>query len=190
MKIIKNFIKTHIIIGTILILGIIYLFIILGIICIRKNNLASWNAINALGQWAGILIAILIPIAAVYLEKQLERNKNEIEQKKLEIKYSNISMFDEIQQLKKELEELKVNQIHMEPISNSDIDKEICKDDIYKYICISMTATTKEIMDKFDLNFEKAKEILMELWQVDEKIRPAYIIDNPEKENCNWSKMK
>ena len=45
-------------------------------------------------------------------------------------------------------------------------------------------------MNKFDLEFNIAKDILLELSRVNGVIRPAYIGDNPEDINCNWSKKR
>jgi hypothetical protein len=42
------------------------------------NLETSWNAVAAIGQWVGALIGFLIPIAAVYLQSNLDRNKMEI----------------------------------------------------------------------------------------------------------------
>lgn len=190
MKKLKSITRKHFIISGVVIMILIYIMIVIGIYLFRKNNLASWDAINALGEWAGILVAILIPIAAVYLEKQLEKNKDEMEQKKDEIKDSNVSIFDEIQIMKKDIENIKYKQNDIQPISNSEIDQIMLKDDIYKYICISMGATTKEIMNKFDIEFEKAKNILLELSRVEEKISVAYLGDNPNDENCHWIKKR
>ena len=116
------------------------------------------------------------------------KNDKEIEAKKDEIRNSNISMFDEIQNLKNEIESLKENQIVMKPISNEEIDDIFLKDDIYDFICISMRATTKEIMDKFKINFDKAKSILVELYRIDEKIEKVYRDESEEDENCTWKK--
>lgn len=190
MKKIKEIIKNHVIISRAFIVLLIYIMIVIVIYVFRKNNWASWDAINALGEWAGILVAILIPIAAVYLEKQLEKNKDEIEQKKGEIKDSNVSIFDEIQKMKKDIDNIKNNQNNIQPISNSEIDKIMLKDDIYKYICISMGTTTKEIMNKFNIEFENAKDILLELYRVEEKISVVYLSDDPNNENCHWIKKR
>ena len=176
MKQISNFINKHIILCTSIILLITYIIFIGIIFVIRYFDLASWDAISALGEWAGILIAILIPIAAVYLEKQLEKNKTEI-------KYSNISLYDEVTSLKNQLNEIKNNN-KQEDYQNN------LKQEIYKFICISMVTTTKEIMNRFDIEFKVAKDILLELSRVDDVIRPAYIGDNPEDINCNWSKKR
>ena len=179
----NNFIKKHIILFSAIIMILFYIMIVFIIYKIRKNNLASWEAISALGEWASILIAVLIPIAAVYLEKQIEKNNKDVNNKKEEIKDSNLALYDELSDLKK--------QIHILTQNKENFDKdENLKYEIYKYICISMITTTKNIMEKFKLTFEEAHNILCELSRVDEIIKPAYIDDDPDNENCNWVKVK
>ena len=176
MKQISDFVNKHIILSTSIVLLITYIIFIGIILVIRYFDLASWDAISALGEWAGIFIAILIPIAAVYLEKQLEKNKTDI-------KDSNISLYDEVTSLKNQLNEMNNNN-KQEDYQNN------LKQEIYKFICISIVTTTKEIMNRFDIEFKVAKDILLELSRVDDVIRPAYIADDPEDINCNWSKKR
>ena len=188
MKRLAEKIKKHIIVLTAILMLLIYIGIIIIIYVIRQKNWASWEDINALEEWANILIAILIPIAAIYLEKRLEKMIKKLRKKKEEIKNSNISMFDEIHNLKNGIKELKENKNVVTPISNDEIDDIILKDDIYDFICISMKATTKEIMDKFKIDFSKAKSILLKLSRIDGKIKIAYVDENEEDENCTWKK--
>lgn len=127
---------------------------------------------------------------AVYLEKQLGEQKQEI-------KYSNVSLYNEVVRLQKEIENLKNNQDNIEAITKEDIDKifanineDSLKEEIYKFICISMRVTTKEIMQKFSISFEKAKDILFELYSKEQKISVAYIDEDPNDENCTWRKKQ
>ena len=60
---IKETIKKHIIISSIIIGLIIEGVIIIVLYIIRANNLLSWESINTIGAWIGI------PIIAVYLKK-------------------------------------------------------------------------------------------------------------------------
>ena len=178
MKQISDFVNKHIILSTSIILLITYIIFIIIIFVIRYFDLAGWDAISALGEWAGIFIAILIPIAAVYLEKQLEKNKTDI-------KDSNISLYDEVTSLKKQLNEMKNNNNNRQEDYQNNL-----KQEIYKFICISIVTTTKEIMNRFDIEFKVAKDILLELSRVDDVIKPAYIADDPGDINCNWSKKR
>lgn len=59
---------------------------------------------------------------------------------------------------------------------------------IFEYICLNETTTTNDIMDKFKLNVYEAKEILQKLYKVYGLIKPSFIIDNPEKKECHWTK--
>ena len=53
-----------------------------------------------------------------------------------------------------------------------------------------MRVTTKEIMQKFSISFEKAKDILFELYSKEQKISVAYIDEDPNDENCTWRKKQ
>lgn len=175
----KKMIKDHIIWTTIITL-IVSLLIIIGIIYfVRTKNLASWDAINSVGEWASVLVAILVPIAIIYIEEQIEKNTNELEKKKNEIKVSNTVLYDEIIKLKREINN------GLDDFNNF---TEHLKQDIYKYICISMLVTTKNIMDKFNLSLEESKNILLELSKYDNLIKIAYLDDDINNEDCHWQK--
>lgn len=148
--------------------------------------MASWDAISSVGEWASILVAVLIPIAVIYIEKQVEKNTNEVEEKKNEIKISNTTLYDEINSLKQEINNLKFS-AKTDKVSTKEIN---IKEEIYKFICISMITTTKDIMKKFDIDLEQTKSVLLELSRVDNLIKPAFIVDNPDNEDCHWQKRK
>ena len=80
MKRLTEKIKKHIILLTAILMLLIYIGIIITIYVFRKKNWISWEAINVLVELANIFIAILIPIAAVYVEKSLEKNNKEVEE--------------------------------------------------------------------------------------------------------------
>ncbi len=182
----KKFAKNHIILTMFLTLVISLILIILIILLLRKYDIVSWNAISSVGEWASILVAVLIPIGVIYIEKQVEKNTNEVEEKKNEIKISNTTLYDEIKGLKQEVNNLK-GYAKTDKVS---IKKINLKEEIYKFICISMIATTKDIMNKFDISLEQSKSILLELSRVDNLIKPAFIVDNPDNEDCHWQKKK
>lgn len=182
----KKFAKDHIILTMFLTLVISLILIVLIIFLLRRYNMASWDAISSVGEWASILVAVLIPIAVIYIEKQVEKNTNEVEEKKNEIKISNTTLYDEINILKQEINSLKFStKTDRIPIKEVNL-----KEEIYKFICISMITTTKDIMNKFDIDLDQTKSILLELSRVDNLIKPAFIVDDPDNENCHWQKKK
>lgn len=63
-------------------------------------------------------------------------------------------------------------------------------DEIYKYICMNYATTTKEIANNFNISIEETKDMLMELYKVNEIIRPASIDQIPEDDDCQWSKVR
>lgn len=110
----------------------------------------SWNAISAIGQWAGVLVGFLIPIAAVYLQSKLDKSKKDIGE-------SNIALFKEFESFKKEYEDkLKHLSSHFDGQGNSVINgegfeghkeerrsKEELKNEAHKFINISMLLRPK-----------------------------------------------
>ena len=63
-------------------------------------------------------------------------------------------------------------------------------DEIYKYICMNYATTTKEIATNFNISIEETKDMLMELYKVNEIIRPASIDQILEDDDCQWSKVR
>ncbi|HAE61485.1 MAG TPA: hypothetical protein DCG38_04025 [Eubacteriaceae bacterium] len=58
---------------------------------------SSWEAVSAIGQWAGVLVGFLIPIAAVYLQSKLDESKKDIGE-------SNTALLDEFEKFEDEYE--------------------------------------------------------------------------------------
>lgn len=63
-------------------------------------------------------------------------------------------------------------------------------DEIYKYICMNYATTTKEIANNFNISIEETKDMLMELYKVNEIIRPTSIVQISEDDDCQWSKVR
>ncbi len=117
-------------------------------------KLGSWEAIYTVGQWAMVAVGIFVPIIVVILQEKMKSDKNDI-------KISNQALNDEVQKLKKQLEQMLQYEV---------VDKWTSKEDIFKYICISMSASTKEIAEHFSIDIEKTKNMLKELALVDKVI--------------------
>ena len=54
---------------------------------------SNWNAIGAVGQWAGAFVGLLIPIAAIYIQYKLDKNREQIGK-------SNTDLLTELQNFK------------------------------------------------------------------------------------------
>lgn len=145
---------------------------ILFISILGNCKIASWEAIYTVGQWAMVAVTIFIPILVVILQDRINNDKKDI-------KLSNQELFEEIQNLKKEFNN-----------TNKSTDQ-ISKNDIYKFICISMSVTTKEISDHFSMDIDKVKDILIELAVVDNMIG-TYINSNPSDPQVDtiWFRRK
>lgn len=63
-------------------------------------------------------------------------------------------------------------------------------DDIYKYICLNYGVTTKEIANNFNISIEETKDMLMELYRVNEIIEIVSLDFSPEENDCEWSKAR
>lgn len=63
-------------------------------------------------------------------------------------------------------------------------------EDVYKYICLNYGVTTKQIADEFSVSIDEIKDILMELYKVNEVIRPAHLGCIPDDDDCEWSKYR
>lgn len=55
---------------------------------------------------------------------------------------------------------------------------------------MNYATTTKEIANNFYISIEETKDMLMELYKVNEIIRPASIDQIPEDDDCQWSKVR
>lgn len=62
--------------------------------------------------------------------------------------------------------------------------------EIYKYICLNYAVTTKEIANNFNISIEETKNMLMELYKVNEIIKPTNLDQIPEDDDCQWSKVR
>lgn len=62
--------------------------------------------------------------------------------------------------------------------------------DVYKYICLNEMVTSRDIATYFRVSFDEIKEMLQELFLVNELIGPASICSNPDDENCQWIKRR
>lgn len=128
----------------------------------------NWEAIAACGTW---FCGSVVPIAVIFIEKRLHDNE-------VKTSSSNLALLEEINNSKYR------NNFASETVP------EITKDKVYRYICISMTTSTKEIIEHFKCDKEKVIPHLEQLFFVDGRIKTLSLEDNPKNniENCNWRK--
>ena len=145
----------------------------------------NWEAIAAVGQWAMLLIAILIPIAAVYFEHRLQESKSDIGD-------SNMKLLNELKEYKIQSEakfEMLSEALQMfgdvNRSSKQKSDKEAredLKEDVLKFINISMRAHTSQVAEHIGVSEIEAWNILQELYMHDGLISSA---GTPHKDNLD-----
>ena len=156
---------------------------------------ASWDAISAIGQWAGVLVGFLIPIAAVYLQSKLEKSKKDIGE-------SNVALLEEFELFKNEYEsKLKRLSSHFDDQGNSVIDggtfkeqkkkkqsREDLKNEAHKFVNISMVTNTKRVAEHLGITLEEAFDILEELLRHDGVISAGGMVTKDNISNIVWTK--
>ena len=60
--------------------------------------------------------------------------------------------------------------------------------DVYKYICLNYGSTTKQISEYFSIPIDEMKDILLELFRVENIIRPATMVCIPDEDECQWTR--
>ena len=156
---------------------------------------ASWDAISAIGQWAGVLVGFLIPIAAVYLQSKLEKSKKDIGE-------SNTALLEEFESFKNEYEnKLKRLSTHFDDQGNFVIDggtfeqhkkekrsREELKNEAHKFVNISMVTKTKRVAEHLGITPDEAFDILEELLRHDGLISAGGIVRKDNMDTMIWTK--
>ncbi|MGE8204717.1 hypothetical protein ACQKP0_09140 [Heyndrickxia sp. NPDC080065] len=154
------------------------------------NLETSWNAVAAIGQWAGALVGVLIPIAAVYLQAKLDKNKREIGE-------SNSDLLNELKEFKLEYsEKLKTLSELVDEKGNivinsgyfTDDSKNNLKEKALKFVNISMITKTKRVAEHLEISHDKAYDLLVEMAIHDGSISSAGQIRKENMDNIVWTK--
>ncbi|MEN6463456.1 MAG: hypothetical protein ABFC94_19070 [Syntrophomonas sp.] len=136
---------------------------------------------------------MLIPIAVVFLSFYLSRKFDE---SKRDIGQSNIATIDEIENIKRDIEDIR-NSIFSkltidveikkpEPTEEEIRDKN--KEKVHKFISISMFAHTADVAEHLGISKEEAFSILKELVQYDHKISAGGQLTEANMDNVIWLK--
>ena len=124
----------------------------------------DWEAISACGTW---FCGIVVPVAVVFIQHKISVNESNVSA-------SNEALLQEINNLKQQSK-------------SADIDS-ISEEDIYRYICIKMSATTEEIAIHFNTDINDIIPMIQELFFVKKSIRTCSLEDDPQNniEKCCW----
>lgn len=148
----------------------------------------DWEAIAAVGTW---ICGFIVPFALLLFEKKLSASENKVSS-------SNLATLQELNEFKKKYEpllnaftegEVIINGGNASDYTSSSIPSQ---NEIYRFICISMIATSQEIADHFEVNVEAIRHRIEDMWAVQEIISPATLSDDPNGnfKNCQWTKSK
>jgi len=154
------------------------------------NLETCWDAVGATGQWAGALVGILIPIAAIYLQANLDKNKRDIGE-------ANSELYNEVKEFKLEYsEKLKALSSLIDEDGNIVIDggnfndkpEEDLKEKALKFINISMVVNTNRVAEHLDISEEEAYDLLVEMLRHDETISSGGQVRKENMNNIIWTK--
>ena len=149
----------------------------------------DWDAISAIGTW---VCGLVVPFALIIFERKLAASEKRIST-------SNLATLEELNEFKKKYEPLlkafSEGEVVLDAGGASEYigDKELpSHHEIYRYICISMIATSQEIANHFGVEVESLRDRIQDMWAVQEIISPATLSDDPNGNfaNCNWTKTR
>ena len=153
----------------------------------------NWYAIGAVGQWATLIIAILIPIAAVYFEHRLQTSRHDISDANkgllIELKEHKIQSEAEIKSLREMISAL-INLPPTLPAEPKMKPFEELKERALKFINMSITAKTSEVAKHLDAPKEDVWRALQELCQHDGLITRSGPISENDYDRTVWMKKK
>lgn len=131
----------------------------------------SWAAISGVAEWVSALAAVAVPVAVVYLQSLIDRNKKDISG-------ANVDLLREVEEMKRDFEvrlavacRQDMENKAVEP--NEDQIREQQKKKALKYINISMMAHTQAVADELGISKEDAHKILVEMLLHDQLISCA-----------------
>ena len=141
----------------------------------------NWDAIGSMGEWAGALVGVLIPIAAIYVQYELEKSKKaigyELEKNKKDIGESNVDLMAEIELLRKLMDVDKVR-------------SESLKEKVLKFVNISMITKTSDVAKHLGISEEEAFIVLEELLRHDGTISAEGQVRKENMDNIVWTKKR
>lgn len=139
----------------------------------------NWDAIGACGTW---FCGCIVPLAVIFIEERIREKEKETERRiqdsEARTSSSNLALLEEL------------NNSKYKNKFASGTTSELTKDDVYRYICISITTSTKEIIEYFKGDKEEIIEYLKQLFFVERRINILSLEDDPRNyiEDCNWRK--
>lgn len=149
----------------------------------------DWGAIEAVGTW---VCGLLVPFALIIFERKLSTSEKRIST-------SNLATLEELNEFRKKYEPLLKEFSEGEVVLDAGDASEYIANkglpsqhEIYRFICISMIASSQEIANYFGVEVDSLRNRIQDMWAVQEIISPATLSDDPNGNfaNCNWTKAK
>ena len=148
----------------------------------------DWEAIGAIGTW---VCGLVVPFALIIFERKLSASEKRVSS-------SNLATLEELNEFKKKYEPL------LKAFTEGEVDfdcggaPEDCATDIpsqheiYRFICISMIVSSKDIAAHFGVEVESLRNRIEDMWAVQGLISPSTLSDDPVRDfaNCQWQKSK
>jgi hypothetical protein len=166
---------------------------ILGFLIYRlvSGKSTNWSAIGSIGQCACAVVGLLIPFAAIIVQSKIKKSEERISD-------SNLTTLENLNDFRIKFEPLLTTLKSGNAIINggsanigsaSTVQNELQKK-IYDFVCVKMFATTKEVAEYMNLSMADAKDALKKLFRVEEKIVPSSLSQDPDNDNCEWTKKR
>lgn len=146
----------------------------------------DWNAIGATGTW---VCGLVVPFALIIFERKLSASEKRVSS-------FNLATLEELNEFKKKYEPLlKVFSQEtgiLDGSNTSDCIPIPSQHEIYRYICISIIVSSKDIAQHFGVEVEALQRRIEDMWAVQGLISPSTFSDDPinDFENCHWQKSK
>ena len=146
----------------------------------------DWEAIGAIGTW---VCGLVVPFALIIFERKLSASEKRVSS-------SNLATLEELNEFKKKYEPLlkafSEETVILDGGNVSDYTAIPSQHDIYRFICISMIVSSKDIAEHFGVEVEALRDRIEDMWAVQELISPSTLSDDPNRDfaNCHWQKSK
>lgn len=146
----------------------------------------DWDAIEAIGTW---VCGLVVPFALIIFERKLSASEKRVSS-------SNLATLEELNEFKKKYEPLlkafSEETVILDGCNVSDYTAIPSQNEIYRFICISMVVSSKDIAAHFGVEVESLRDQIENMWGVQGLISPSTFSDDPVRDfaNCQWQKSK
>lgn len=168
---------------------VVVVFYTLGFKITYAPELANdWEAIEAIGTWT---CGLIVPFALIIFERKLSASE-------IKVSSSNLATLQELNEFKRKYEPLLKaftdGEVILDGGNISDFPSQSIpsQQEILRFICVSMSATSQEIADHFGVSVKSLQHRIEDMWAVQGLISPSTFSGDPIKDfpNCQWQEAK